>query len=50
MASDNVMITNGNGVICGIGHTMLETWALNPEDILGYRVDDLVAGATTTVR
>ena len=23
-ASDNVMITNGNGVICGIGHTMLE--------------------------
>lgn len=42
-ASDNVMITNGNGVICGIGHTMLENLGAEPEDILGYRVDDLVA-------
>ena len=30
-ASDNVMITNGNGVICGIGHTMLENLGAEPD-------------------
>lgn len=41
-ASDSVMITNGDGVICGIGHTMLENLGAKPQEILGYTVDDLV--------
>ncbi len=42
-ASDSVMITNGEGVICGIGHTMLEDLNAEPEEILGHTVDELVA-------
>lgn len=42
-ASDSVMITNGDGVICGIGHTMLGNLGAKPQEILGYTVDDLVA-------